>query len=116
MCTNRATPTSAGALREVRKPRCRPGGARPLAVEGLFQSVGQGLGETYLSAFVLRLGGGGLVLGLVGALPTAAAAFPQVVAGRVKAGAGGARAFIGRTWVLQAGVMALLTCGQGYDA
>ena len=108
MCTNRATPTSAGALREVQKPRCRPGGARPLAVEGLFQSVGQGLGETYLSAFVLWLGGGGLVLGLVGALPTAAGALSQVVAGRVKAGAGGARAFIGRTWVLQAGVMALL--------
>jgi len=108
MSTNNATPTSGGASRRIAEPRRRPRGARPLAVEGLFQSVGQGLGETYLSAFVVWLGGGGLVLGLVGALPTAAAALAQIVPGRAKARASGARAFIARTWVLQAAVMALL--------
>jgi hypothetical protein len=50
-------------------------GARPLAIEGFFQSVSQGLGETYLSALMVWLGAGGVILGLVGTMPTAATAF-----------------------------------------
>ncbi|MDX1387577.1 MAG: MFS transporter [Acidobacteriota bacterium] len=70
--------------------------------------MAQGLGETYLSALMVWLGAGSLVLGLVGALPTAATAFSQVVAARILAGASGARAFIRRTWLLQALALAVV--------
>ncbi|HXV75345.1 MAG TPA: hypothetical protein VD788_03435 [Candidatus Polarisedimenticolaceae bacterium] len=85
-----------------------PKGAKPLAVEGFFQSLAQGLGETYLGAAMVWLGAGGLVLGLVGALPTAATALSQVVAARMAGGVHGARAFIARSWLLQALALALL--------
>ena len=85
-------------------------GARPLAIEGFFQSVAQGLGETYLSALMVWLGAGGVILGLAGTMPTAATAFSQVAAARFAAGARGARAFIARTWVLQGAALAALGC------
>jgi MFS family permease len=85
-------------------------GARPLAIEGFFQSVAQGLGDTYLSALMVWLGAGGVVLGLVGALPTAATAFSQILAARLVAGARGAREFIANSWVLQGVALAALGC------
>lgn len=87
-----------------------PRGARFLAIEGLFQSLAQGLGETYLSALMVWLGAGSLVLGLVGTLPTAATALSQIVAARAVAGARGARAFISRTWLLQACTLTIVGC------
>lgn len=77
-------------------------GARALALEGTFQSLAQGLGETYLGAFALALGAGGFTLGLVAALPTSATALGQAVARRAGAGARSARAFIAGAWSLQA--------------
>jgi MFS family permease len=77
-------------------------GARPLALEGAFQALGQGLGETYLGAFALLLGAGGLTLGLVATLPTAATAAAQVLARRARARMGSARALLGRAWSAQA--------------
>jgi MFS family permease len=56
------------------------------------------------------LGAGGLILGLAGTLPTAATAVSQVVAARVVAGARGARAFIAKTWLLQALALAVVGC------
>jgi predicted MFS family arabinose efflux permease len=82
-------------------------GARPLAWEGFFQSLGQGLGETYLVAFALWLGSGPLVLGLVATLPTASTALAQAVARRARGGTTAARRFLARTWTLQ---------GLGYAA
>jgi MFS family permease len=56
------------------------------------------------------LGAGGVILGLVGTMPTAATAFSQVLAARLTAGARGARAFIGKTWLLQGAALAALGC------
>jgi len=83
-------------------------GARLLAVEGFFQSVAQGLGETYLSALLVWLGAGGIVLGLAGATPTAATAASQVLAARLVRGARGPRTFIAATWLLQGLALAAL--------
>ena len=58
-----------------------PGGRR-LALEGSFQSLAQGLGEAYLGAYALLLGAGGLTLGLVATLPTAATSVAQILARR----------------------------------
>jgi len=73
-----------------------------LVVEGGFQALAQGLGEAYLGAFALRLGAGGLSLGLVATLPTAAGSMAQTAARRERAGHGVARAFIARAWSAQA--------------
>ncbi len=79
-----------------------PPGARALAAEGLFQALGQGLGEAYLGAFALLLGAGGLSLGLVATLPTASTALAQVLGRRARAGMGSARALLARAWSAQA--------------
>jgi MFS family permease len=100
-----------GAVRENERDRARPGaaslrppppGARPLALEGLFQSLGQGLGEAYLGAFALLLGAGGLTLGLVATLPTAATAAAQVLARQARARMGSGRALLRLAWPAQA--------------
>jgi MFS family permease len=83
-------------------------GTRPLAVEGAFQALGQGLGEAYLGAFALLLGAGGLTLGLVATLPTAATAAAQVLTGRAVDWAGRARALVARAWFAQAVLYASL--------
>jgi MFS family permease len=56
------------------------------------------------------LGAGGVILGLVGTMPTAATAFSQILAARLATGTRGARAFIARTWVLQGVALAALGC------
>ncbi len=76
-----------------------PGGRR-LALEGSFQALAQGLGETYLGAYALLLGAGGLALGLVATLPTAATSAAQILARR--ASAGGSRGLLARAWTAQA--------------
>ena len=87
-----------------------PGGRR-LALEGSFQSLAQGLGETYLGAYALLLGAGGLALGLVATLPSAATSAAQILARRATAGAGGARRLLGRAWSAQAlGYVSLGLC------
>lgn len=95
-------------------------GARPLAYEGLFQSVGQGLAETYLGAFALSLHAGSIVLGIVATLPTAATALAQAAAGRLRGGKRGARSFIVRIWSFQALAYAALgacvVLPAGWDA
>jgi len=83
-------------------------GAKPLAVEGLFQSLGQSLGEAYIGAFALFLNAGAFSLGLVGSVPTAGTALAQAVAGRLRAGGGGAKRFVARMWSLQAMAYVLL--------
>jgi MFS family permease len=85
-------------------------GSRPLAIEGFFQSVAQGLGETYLSALMVWLGAGGVILGLAGTVPTAATAFSQILAARCVAGKHAGRAFIARSWLLQGAALATLGC------
>jgi MFS family permease len=88
-----------------------PPGARRLALEGAFQSLAQGLGEAYLGAYALLLGAGGLALGLVATLPTAATAAAQVLARRALTRAGGARRLLARSWSAQAiGYLALGLC------
>jgi MFS family permease len=54
------------------------------------------------------LGAGGVLLGLIGTLPTAASAFSQTLAARVGAGVRGARAFISTSWILQGAALAAL--------
>jgi MFS family permease len=102
-------------IRVARTPRDSPPAesastraGRLLAIEGLFQSLAQGLGETYLSALMVWLGAGGIVLGLIGAVPTAALAVSQVVAARIVAGGRHARRFISFTWLAQAVVLAIV--------
>jgi MFS family permease len=86
-------------------------GARRLAFEGAFQAVAQGLGEAYLGAYALFLGAGGLTLGLVATLPTAATSAAQFLARRVGGGAGGTRRVLRRVWSAQAaGYAALGLC------
>ncbi len=86
-------------------------GARRLALEGAFQALAQGLGEAYLGAYALFLGAGGLVLGLVATLPTAATSAAQVLARRVGSGEGGPRRLLRRAWSAQAaGYAALGLC------
>jgi MFS family permease len=88
-----------------------PPGARRLALEGAFQSLAQGLGEAYLGAYALLLGAGGLALGLVSTLPTAAASAAQILARRALTRAGGARRLLARAWSAQAaGYLALGLC------
>ena len=88
-----------------------PPGARRLALEGAFQSLAQGLGEAYLGAYALLLGAGGLALGLVATLPTAATAAAQILARRALTRAGGARRLLARSWSAQAiGYLALGLC------
>ncbi len=85
--------------------------ARRLALEGAFQSLAQGLGEAYLGAYALFLGAGGLALGLVATLPTAATSAAQILARRVRGDIGGARRHLARVWSAQAaGFMALGLC------
>src|SRR6266566_8192557 len=78
-----------------------PGGRR-LAFEGAFQALAQGLGEAYLGAYALLLGAGGLTLGLVATLPTAATSAAQILARRASAGGGGSRRLLARAWSAQA--------------
>jgi MFS family permease len=98
--------------------RARGRGARALALEGFFQSVTQGLGETYLSALAVWLGAGGPLLGIVSSLPTAAAALSQVAAARLRSGVRSTLAFIAASWSAQAlaigalGACALLPARQ----
>ncbi len=85
-----------------------PPGVRRLALEGAFQSLAQGLGEAYLGAYALFLGAGGLALGLVATLPTAATSAAQILARRALTKAGGARRLLARAWSAQAiGYLAL---------
>ena len=84
---------------------------RALALEGLFQSLGQGLGEAYLGAFALALGAESFGLGLIASVPTAGTALAQSAAGRLRRRISGARRFIGRVWSVQAlGYAALGLC------
>ena len=83
-------------------------GVRALAAEGAFQALAQGLGEAYLGAFALLLGAGGMALGLVATLPTASTSLAQVLARRARAGRGGARQLLARSWSAQAVGYALL--------
>ena len=76
--------------------------ARALALEGLFQSLGQGLGEAYLGAFALALGAESFGLGLIASVPTAGTALAQAAAGRLRRGIAGARSYIRRIWSAQA--------------
>jgi MFS family permease len=86
-------------------------GARRLAFEGAFQALAQGLGEAYLGAYALFLGAGGLALGLVATLPTAATSAAQVLARRVGGAGSRPRRFLGRAWSTQAaGYAALGLC------
>jgi MFS family permease len=85
-----------------------PRGARPLALEGAFESLGRGLGESYLGAFALYLGAGGLALGLVATLPTGAVALAQVLARPLRDLARRTRRLIATTWLLQALAYAVL--------
>src|SRR2546425_8787554 len=86
-------------------------GARRLAIEGGFQSLAQGLGEAYLGAYALFLGAGGLALGLVATIPTAATSAAQILARRALGGAGGPRRLILGAWSAQAiGYAALGLC------
>ena len=86
-------------------------GARRLAIEGGFQSLAQGLGEAYLGAYALFLGAGGLALGLVATIPTAATSAAQLLARRALGRAGGARRLILGAWSAQAvGYAALGLC------
>jgi MFS family permease len=88
-----------------------PPGSRPLALEGAFHTLAQGLGEVYLGAYALFLGAGGLTLGLVATLPTASTAAAQVLAGRALRRVGEARALLRHAWTLQAAAYAALgTC------
>jgi MFS family permease len=91
-----------------REPAPRPAGTAPLAAEGGFQALAQGLGEAYLGAFALFLGAGGIILGLVATLPTAATAAAQILAQRVVARARGARVVMQRAWAVQAAGYVLL--------
>ncbi|MGH9797784.1 MAG: MFS transporter, partial [Candidatus Polarisedimenticolia bacterium] len=90
------------------EPAPRPTGTAPLAAEGGFQALAQGLGEAYLGAFALFLGAGGIVLGLVATLPTAATAAAQILAQRILARARGARVVMRRAWAVQAAGYGLL--------
>jgi len=86
-------------------------GARRLAFEGAFQALAQGLGEAYLGAYALYLGAGGLALGLVATLPTAATSAAQILARRVREGSGETRRLLRRAWSAQAaGYAALGLC------
>ena len=86
-------------------------GSRALAIEGAFQSLAQGMGDAYVGAYALWLGAGGIALGLVATLPSAAGSLAQAIARRTRAGAGGARLFISRAWSAQAaGYIALGSC------
>ncbi|HEU4402156.1 MAG TPA: MFS transporter [Candidatus Polarisedimenticolia bacterium] len=93
----RSTPPSGSPSRTVVSS-----GARALALEGIFQALAQGLGEAYLGAFALLLGAGGLALGLVATLPTAAASLAQVMTRGARAVIGDARALVARAWSAQA--------------
>jgi MFS family permease len=104
-------PQPPASSRTAARPAAGPG-ARPLAVEGAFQSYGQGLAEAYLGAYALLLGAGGFSLGLVATLPTAATAAAQALARRIRTGAGGALALLSWTWSAQAiGYASLALCG-----
>ena len=99
-------PSSQSAARGLEVP-----GARRLAIEGGFQSLAQGLGEAYLGAYALFLGAGGLALGLVATIPTAATSAAQILARRALGGAGGPRRLILGAWSAQAiGYAALGLC------
>ena len=86
----------------------RAPGARALALEGAFESLARGLGESYLAAFALFLNAGGLALALVASLHTAAAAFAQVLAHRLRIRAGAIRGFLAWIWSAQSLACALL--------
>jgi MFS family permease len=86
-------------------------GARRLALEGGFQSLAQGLGEAYLGAYALFLGAGGLALGLVATIPSAATSAAQILARRALGRTGGARSLILGAFSAQAiGYAALGLC------
>lgn len=85
-----------------------PPGAGPLAAEGGFQALAQGLGEAYLGAYALFLGAGGLTIGLVATLPTASTAAAQILAQRVLSRVAGIRALLARAWTAQAAGYAAL--------
>jgi MFS family permease len=94
--------TAAGGERPSRR------GGRALAVEGLFQSIAQGLGETYLNVLAVWLGAPAPVLGLVAALPTTVASTAQAAARHLHAGGAGARRFIAGCWTAQGAALALI--------
>lgn len=106
--TREIAPGLASPTPAARSSPWRARGARPLAVEGYFQAVAQGLGDAYLAAFAVWLSAGGVVVGLLGSLPTAAMAASQFLAARGRTPASDARSFIGGTWVLQAAALAAL--------
>jgi MFS family permease len=81
---------------------------RGLAVEGWFQSVAQGLGETYLNVLAVWLGASPPLLGLVSALPTTVTAVSQAAAKRLGSGALELRRFIALNWTGQAVTLALV--------
>jgi MFS family permease len=99
-------PPATGAAQ--RPGTATPPGAAPLAAEGGFQALAQGLGEAYLGAFALFLGAGGLTLGLIGTLPTAATAAAQILAQRLLRRIAGTRALLTRAWIVQAAGYAAL--------
>jgi len=98
-------------LDSARQNQSQMPGAHRLAIEGGFQSLAQGLGEAYMGAYALFLGAGGLALGLVATIPTAATSAAQILAPRFTARAGGARRLIVGAWSAQAiGFAALGLC------
>lgn len=87
-----------------------PTGLRPLAFEGLFQSVAQSLVESWLAAYALVLGASGPVLGLIPALPTASTAGAQAFAHRLALRARRTRRFLAECWATQAVGYAAIGC------
>jgi MFS family permease len=99
-------PAPASTARHAPSPR--PRSSRILALEGFFQSLAQGLGETYLNVLAVWLGASGPLLGLVAAVPTTATALSQAVARRVRPWKGGVRAFILASWLGQSVLLATI--------
>lgn len=93
-----------------------------MALEGLLQSLAQGFGESYLTAYALWLGAGGPLLGLVSSLPTAVNALAQSLARRLDAAGAAAQRLVTRAWSFQAlalaglGVCAYLRPGAAIAA
>jgi len=81
---------------------------RGLAVEGLFQSLAQGLADSYLSVLAVWLGASAPTLGIVAALPTTVTAVSQAAARRLNAGVRSARRFIAVSWSIQSAALALV--------
>jgi len=91
------------------EPRRARRGARALALEGVFESLARGLGESYLAAFALFLNAGGMALALVASLHTAAAAIAQVFAHGLPVRPGSIRRFL--SWIWSAQSLALAPLG-----